>query len=373
MKVPKGFFFSGIHAGIKKSKKLDVGLVYSDSTLESVCFFTENKVKAAPLILDEKKLLWNKSKIRAIIVNSGNANCFTGVKGIKDAQDICKRTARILGLESRDVLMASTGIIGKRLPMTKILPKLPYLACSLHKDATLFSGAILTTDTFCKVSSKVVSQGRNKIRILGVAKGAGMIYPKLKQATMLGFIFTDANLSKNLLQTACQRAVDVSFNSITVDGCTSTNDSVFILASKRASEKPMTKKDKNFKKFFKALESVCIDLAKKIVQDAEGASKFIKITTKAASEEEAKKACNAIANSNLFKTALYGQSPNWGRIIQALGQAGISVKENVSLKASTLKKKHIEIMVDLKRGRHSWTVYTCDLTPEYIRINAEYS
>lgn len=373
MKVPRGFFFSGIHAGIKKSRKLDLGLAYSDSSIDSVCFFTDNKVKAAPLSLDLKKLKRNKSKMRALIVNSGNANCFTGAQGIKDADTICKRTARILGIRADDVLIASTGIIGKRLPMAKILPKLPYLACSLHKDATLFSKAILTTDTFCKVSSKVISLTKGKIRIVGVAKGAGMIYPSLKQATMLGFIFTDVNMSKNLLRSACQRAVDVSFNSITVDSCTSTNDSVFILASKRALKKPVVKKDKDFKKFSKGLESVCLELAKKIIQDAEGATKFIKITTKAASEEEAKKASKAIANSNLFKAAMYGQNPNWGRIIQALGQAGISVKENVTVKASMLRRKNIEIVVDLKKGKHSWTVYTCDLTPEYIRINAEYS
>jgi len=372
--VPEGFLLSGVSSGIKKANRLDLGLIYLQGFAEGVCFFTNNLVKAAPLILNIKKLKKSKGRIKAVIVNSGNANCFTGKRGLRDAENICSNLSRLLGVSSASVLACSTGIIGKRLPTGKILRSLPGLVSELNKDPSRFASSILTTDTFKKVSSRQIRIKRETVSILGVAKGAGMIYPRLKQATMLVFILCDVNIKRSLLKEASGKAVESSFNSITVDGCTSTNDSVFFLTSKRANGAAIESRDKDFEEFSKALNEVCLDLAKKIIQDAEGSTKFLKIRLRGArTESEAKTAGLSIANSNLFKTAIYGENNNWGRIIAALGQAGIHAKENITIRTSSLKKNNIEIIVDLKRGRASWTVYTSDLTPEYIKINAHYS
>ena len=248
------------------------------------------------------------------------------------------------------------------------------LVCSLGQSPIKFSESILTTDTFRKISSRQIIIGRNKASILGVAKGAGMIYPDLSCATMLAFILTDVNIKAGLLREAAQYSIERSFNSITVDGCASTNDSVIFLASGESRAVSIEKKDKDFRIFSGALSQVCLELAKKIVVDAEGATKFITIEVKGAkSFNQAKMGCFSIANSNLFKTAIYGENNNWGRIIAALGQAGIEVCDNASVKTSSLNKKNIDVVVNLKRGNYSWTVYTCDLTPGYIKINADYS
>ena len=237
-----------------------------------------------------------------------------------------------------------------------------------RENAESFSQSILTTDTFKKISCSEIKVQGGPARILGFAKGAGMIAPNV--ATMLVFILTDAVLPKALFKKIAKEAIDESFNSVTVDGCMSTNDTVFILSSK----KNVLKTTKEIAAFSIELKKVCLDLATMLVKDGEGASKFIKISIKGAkSKEEAKKAGLSIANSNLFKCAVYGANPNWGRIIAALGHAGIAVCEGIPVKMSDLTKKNITIEVDLKRGIFSQTVYTSDLTPEYIKINAEYS
>ncbi|HEC69113.1 MAG TPA: bifunctional glutamate N-acetyltransferase/amino-acid acetyltransferase ArgJ [Candidatus Omnitrophica bacterium] len=373
MKAPKGLTFSGIHSGIKR-KNLDLGLVVSEGFSDCVCFFTNNRVKANPIILNLNNLKINNSQIKAIIVNSGNANSFTGKQGLKDAQVINKKLSKLLNIKPEFILSASTGIIGKRLPVSKILKNLNRLVAELSPDNfKKFSQAILTTDTQRKLFFKEVKVSGEKVRILGIAKGAGMIYPQLNKATMLGFIFTDANIKRSLLIQACREAVDLSFNSISVDGCRSTNDSVFVLASKKSSS-GIERKDKSFKEFSSQLKEVMLSLAKSIVKDAEGATKFIEIEINSAkTKEEARRAGLAIANSNLFKTAIYGENPNWGRIISALGQAQIPLKDNISIKYTSLKARGVKLKIDLKRGKYSWRVYTSDLTPEYIKINSNYS
>ncbi|MFH1901314.1 MAG: bifunctional glutamate N-acetyltransferase/amino-acid acetyltransferase ArgJ [Candidatus Omnitrophota bacterium] len=374
MKIPQGFLFSGVSSGVKKSHRLDLGLVYSPDFAEGAYFFTDNKVKAAPLILSMRKIKRNKGKIKAIIVNSGNANCFIGKKGLDDAETICGKVSQLLREDSKYILPSSTGIIGKRLCLTKISKSLSKLTQGLGKNISDFAESILTTDTFKKISYKEVTIKKEKIRILGVAKGAGMIYPHLKQATMLSFIFTDINIKNSLLKEASRLAMENSFNSISVDACRSTNDSAFVLTSKKADKVFLQNKDKDFKIFAKSLEEVCLNLAKMIVKDGEGASKFVEIYLKGAkTKNEAKKAAFSIANSNLFKCALFGSNPNWGRIVAALGQAGIKVKENISINSTSLKNREIKITVDLKRGCFSRRVYTSDLTPQYVKINAKYN
>lgn len=375
MKAPKGFLFSGISAKIKKSGKKDLGLILgSEGLLECAGYFTSNKVKAAPVILDIEKLKKSQGRVKAVLVNSGNANCFTGKGGFNSAVSICDKLALRLGVEDRLVLMSSTGIIGKRLPSAKIIGRLDNLINSLSKDVHPFAESILTTDTVKKISFKEIKLSKGKAGILGVAKGSGMIYPDLKKATMLAFIFTDVNITRSLLNKASKEAMEKSFNSITVDGCTSTNDSVFFFSSKQSESALIDKQGRDFEVFSSALKELCLDLAKKVVKDGEGAGKFITVEVKGVkSRQLAKKAAFAAANSNLLKTAVYGENRNTGRVIQALGQAGVFVSSEAKINISGLKSKDVSILVDLKQGKYSHIVYTSDLTPEYIRINAEYS
>lgn len=373
MKVPRGFLFSGLQAGIKKSSCKDLGLIWIETRAESICFFTENKVKAAPVVLNMEKLK-KTSGIRGIIVNSGNANCFVP-QGLKDARIISQEMARLLGVKSEEILIASTGVIGKRLPLRKILKKLVKLRDSLdRKNFRDFAEAILTTDTFPKLSGVNFKLGKKEVNILGIAKGAGMIFPQLKNhSTMLGFILTDIGIKRGLFKKSAEKTVEVSFNSISGDGCQSTNDSLFFLAS-NSSGVFLDRKDKNFYLFSRKLTRVGLELAQKIIRDVEGSTKFIRIIVKGAgSQEEARKAGFSIANSSLFKASVYGQSLNKGRIVAALGQNGFKLRPDIFIKMSSVKKKKIDLMINLKRGRASWIVYTSDLTPEYVKINASYS
>ena len=370
--LPLGFKANAVASGIKKSAKLDLALFYSEVPAKAACCFTTNKVQAAPIRINRRYLKINKG-FRAIIVNSGNANCFTGDVGLRDAEVTTKALAKILGLKKESVLVASTGIIGRRLPVAKIKEATPQLAKGLSVSGiNKAKKAIITTDTFTKEMAVKFNLGSKIITLSGVAKGAGMIAPHM--ATMLCFIFTDASITQTALDKALKAAVAGSFNSITVDGCMSTNDSVMMLANGRAGNLLINAKN-HFNSFVKALNILCLELAKMIIRDAEGASKFIRITVKEAkSFEEAKKAALSIANSNLFKTAMYGRNPNFGRIIAALGASGIEVEEkNLKIKVSPLDKKYITVNVGIKRGEACATVYTSDLTPEYIKINASYN
>lgn len=358
--IPKGFLLSGIHCGIKK-KKLDLGLIYSKNPCLASAVFTTNSNPSYSVMLSKTNA---RIACRAILVNSGNANCYSHKSGLKDTQDIVVKLAKILKVKKGEVLIASTGIIGKKLPKEKIIKSFPALIKKLGRSSNDFARSILTTDTV----KKAVSVKVGPATITGFAKGAGMIYPNM--ATMLGFVITDADVPANIFKKATKQAIEESFNSISIDGCTSTNDTVFFLSSKKV---PLKGK-KRLDLFSKKLKYACMQLAKKIVKDGEGATKFIEITIKGAkTKHQAKRGGLALANSNLFKCALYGANANWGRIVSALGQAGIKITEDVSIKATSLKKKNINITVDLKEGKSQHTVYTCDLTPAYVKINAEYS
>jgi glutamate N-acetyltransferase/amino-acid N-acetyltransferase len=373
MNLPKGFLVNALSCGIKKSGKPDLALIYSKVPAKACGVFTANKIKAAPLRVTIEHIKNNIAQ--AIIVNSGNANCFTGIAGLNDAYISAKLIADKLGIKKNDCLVASTGIIGKRLPVEKIKKALLKLVKGVNrKGIKKVAKSIMTTDTKLKIASKKVQIGNKEIQIIGIAKGAGMIAPQLRQATMLCFIMTDAAITSQALKQALNEAVGSSFNSITIDGCMSTNDMVLVLANGLAKNR-LINQGGDLYKFKKALNEISLDIAKQIVKDAEGATKFIEIKVSGAkSDKQAKEGAFAIANSVLFKTAMYGANPNWGRIISALGQAGIDLKEEkIKIKHTSLNKKEIIIYVSLGIGRSTASVFTSDLTPKYVKINAEYS
>lgn len=370
--LPKKFKANGIFCGIKKSKKLDLALFHSEIPARASCLFTTNKIQAAPVRVS-KQHLKNSKIFNAIIANSGNANCFTGGSGIKDAKLTVKALAQELGVEEKNILVASTGIIGKRLPVNLIIKALPQLAKGASKEGIdKAKKAIMTTDIFTKEVTVKFNCGSKDITICGVAKGVGMIAPSM--ATMLAFVLTDANVTQNAINRALKACVDNSFNCITIDGCMSTNDSVMLLAN-GASGNTLIDKGANFNLFVKALNIICLTLAKMLVRDGEGASKFIEIKVRGAkSFKDAKQAALNIANSNLFKTACFGENPNFGRIVASIGASGVDVKEeDIRIKVSSLKKKDIFVDALIGSGDFSCVVYTSDLTPEYIKINAEYN
>jgi len=370
--LPRGFKANGVSAGLKKSGKLDLALFYSEIPAKASCRFTMNRLQAAPLKVCKDYL--KKSRVfQAIIVNSGNANCFTGSSGVRDAIQTTKYVADYLGIKKEAVLVNSTGIIGKMLAIDKIKSAIPDLAQGLSVAGMEKAvRAIMTTDTFTKAITARINIAGKVVTICGTAKGAGMIAPNM--ATMLAFIFTDANITQKALDKATDVAVNESFNCITVDGCMSTNDTLAVLAN-GASRNNLIKDGKDFYLFLEALKKVCLELAKMIIKDAEGATKFIEIKVeKAKSFNEARIAALAIANSDLFKTAVYGENPNFGRIAAAVGASGIDIKEeDIKIKVSSLKKKQVFVNVGINRGKSSATVYTSDLTPEYIKINAGYN
>ena len=354
---------AGINCGIKK-KNLDLGLIYVCDFGRAVGVFTKNVNPSYSVTVSKKNIA---SGLKAIIVNSGNANCYSHSRGLEDTNDIVQALADHIGVKHSNILIASTGIIGKPLPKEKIVDNLGRLVKSLTNDGDDFSRSIITTDAFVKTARESLIISGKKATICGFAKGAGMIYPNM--ATMLGFVLTDLDVPRPLFKEMVKTIVEETFNSISVDGCTSTNDTVFFVSSRRIP----------FEKKYEALvadkiRKVCLALAKLIVKDGEGASKFVTVTIKGAgSKNEAKKAAFSLANSNLFKCAIHGANANWGRVIAALGQSGIKAGENIAIKAGDLKKKDVSLMIDLKRGGFSWTVYTTDLTPKYIKINAEYT
>ncbi len=371
--APKGFKAAGINCGIKRSKKLDLGLIVSETKASATAVFTKNSVKAAPLLISQKHL--RNSEAQAIIVNSGNANCFTGKFGLNYAQDTTQYAADALGIKKTDIVVTSTGIIGKPLPIKKIEKGIPTLVKKLSSAANKnFEKSILTTDLVTKNSCVEVRLGGKKITIAGCAKGSGMIAPNM--ATMLGFVTTDAAVSKTLLKQALKEATAASFNRISVDGCISTNDMVVIMANGAARNKSIGSKGKDYNTFVQGLSHVCLDLAKKIVLDGEGATQFIEIKVCAAKTKiQAEKVAMAIAHSNLVKTANYTDNPNWGRVAAAagsLGLAGINEK-NIKISFSSKKKGYIFIQVDLNLGKHDAVAYTSDLTKKYVSINNEYN
>lgn len=390
--VPQGFIASGIHCGIKKRNK-DLALIYSIVPANAAATFTTSKVKAAPVLVC-KEQLEKSDQCRAIVINSGNANACTGTKGLFDAWSMVKNTAWVLDVPEHEVLVSSTGIIGQPLPIENILKGLKHAADKLDaKGNTDAAEAIRTTDTFKKEFSVEISIEGKKVKIGGMAKGSGMIAPNM--ATMLAFITTDVSISPELLRYSLKKAVDKSFNRISVDGDTSTNDMVVILANGLAGNKELQfKSDTNYKVFYNALEYVLIKLSKMIVLDGEGATKFVEIKIDgASSEESAIKAARAVSNSNLVKTAIHGEDANWGRILAAIGYSGIEfdpslveiffgdlaiLQKNYLINFSEeeakkiLVKNEIKITVDLNQGKDSATFWTCDLTKEYVSINSNY-
>jgi glutamate N-acetyltransferase/amino-acid N-acetyltransferase len=388
--TPKGFLFSTVEAAIKAPGRKDLALIYSEKEAYIAGTFTTNKIKAAPVKLNIKQI--RSGKGQALVVNSGNANACTGKKGIQDAVETAKLVSNGLDIKSSLVYVCSTGVIGTPMPMERVRPKISELTGNLGRSTIQdVAKAIMTTDTFPKIVMKKVKLGSKTGTIVGICKGAGMICPDM--ATMLCFIMTDSAVEQKTLDKTLSDAVNITFNTITVDGDRSTNDTVLIMANGMAGNPPITEKSKSYATFKNALYNVMFDLAKLIVKDGEGATKFIEIEIRGArSEADAKKAAFSVANSNLVKTALYGNDANWGRIMTALGYSGIIVKEEKveivlnGLKIvqkgmgtgkdreanERLKNREITIIVNLHLGKSSAKVLTCDLTEEYIRINATY-
>ncbi len=385
-----GFKASAVAAGLKNNNTPDLALIFSETDAVAAGVFTTNKVKAAPVLLSMEHI--HNGKARAIIANSGNANACTGLEGLNNARQTAKRVAKELGIRSHDVLVASTGVIGSQLDMARIQNAIPKLKNGLSQEGIPQAvEAIMTTDAFPKISRFEGKVGKKSYTILGMAKGAGMIMPQM--ATMLCFILTDVRIKKHDLKKALLTAVDASFNRITVDGDTSTNDTVLILANGLAGNPEFVSHD--FEEFEKALKKVMTDLATMIVRDGEGATKVVYVQVKgAASEKDARTAARVVANSTLVKTSFYGQDPNWGRIMAALGRSNIDMKErDISIwiddvqivkgglglgidheKSAAVKmhNKEFRLTVDLHQGNHEDQIITCDLTHEYVSINADY-
>ncbi len=388
--APKGFLFSTIEAAIKKPGRKDLALIFSQTEANIAGAFTTNKVKAAPVILDMKRI--KSGRGRAIIINSGNANACTGKQGLRDASEMAERIARCLHIKPSLVYVSSTGVIGAPMPMDRIASGIPGLVDGLGQASLEdIAAAIMTTDTFFKTVSKRVRIGAQTGTMAGICKGAGMICPNM--ATMLCFILTDIAVDQKTLNRTLQEGVKKSFNRLTIDGDMSTNDTVLIMANGILGNPPVTEKTEAFPPFRKALSELTIELAKMIAGDGEGATKYIEVEIKGAKNEaDAEKAALAIANSNLVKTAICGNDANWGRIMGALGYSGVFFKEKLvdiffgkvkivhkGLAAGkdkeageVLKGKKVKIVIDLHVGKASAKVFTCDLTEEYIRINADY-
>ncbi|MFH2046382.1 MAG: bifunctional glutamate N-acetyltransferase/amino-acid acetyltransferase ArgJ [Pseudomonadota bacterium] len=386
----KGFTASGVISGLKKNGRKDLGLIYSEVPANVAGVFTRNKVQAAPVVLDRQRI--KAGLCQAIIANSGSANCCTGDKGMEDALSEAKLAASGLNIAEEMVLVASTGVIGKPLELDKIKSAVPNLVKSLSADGINdFAQAIMTTDTVPKIASVKGEVGGCNFYITGVAKGAGMICPDM--ATMLCFIITDIKAESDYLKEALISSTNKSFNRITIDGDTSTNDTVLIMANGMSGINTDSLSEKEY--FQKLLDEVMIKLAKMVVKDGEGATKLVDITVNgAASESDARKIAGVIANSNLVKTALFGEDANWGRILAAAGRAGAEIKpesvdiyfDNVLMvkngcgcgidaeaKATkVLKKSEFTIMLDLKSGNANASILTCDFSIDYVKINADY-
>jgi len=388
--APEGFVANGINCGIKK-KRPDLGLIFSKEECIAVGTFTTNLVKAAPIILCKKNI---NNKINAIVVNSGIANACTGAKGLRDAEEINVFLAKLLNIKPSNILQLSTGVIGEYLSVSKIKNGLKKLIPSLDKKNHLNMGkAIMTTDTFPKEIAVEFEIKNKRVKIGGIAKGSGMISPKM--ATMLCIITTDVNIEKGLLNKILKQIVNKTFNRITIDGDMSTNDAAIMLANGCAENKIIKMKDEKEKKiFYENLYFVMDHLAKELVKDGEGATKFIKLKIdKINDEKKGEKIGFKIANSLLFKTAMYGGDANWGRVLASVGSVGIDFdiekiiikfgpyvlfKNGKPVKFSEVKvekylsQKEIEVSVILNEGENSLIIYTTDLTEEYIKINSKY-
>jgi glutamate N-acetyltransferase / amino-acid N-acetyltransferase len=389
---PQGFLFSACAAGIKASGRPDLALVLIPEAASAAAMFTRNQIVAAPVTVGRENLRRGDGLLRALIVNAGNANCATGKQGLKAATSVCTGLAKQIKANPHQVFPSSTGIIGVPLPVEKIHTALPGLisaAAATDEAFDQFANAILTTDTHKKIASQSITYNQTEIRLVGVAKGAGMIHPNM--ATMLVYLFTDLAASPKELQKCLKEAADQSFNNISIDGDTSTNDTALLLASGKSGVQFKQVK----KEFQAALTKVCRSLAAQIVADGEGVKHVVRLKIEEAhSRPEARQIARTIANSPLVKTAWAGADPNWGRILAAIGYAGVKINpERINIYlgeqqicrhgaacAFDAKRAHAymsepvyEIRIVLGSGSAGLEFLSCDLTAEYVRINADYS
>jgi glutamate N-acetyltransferase/amino-acid N-acetyltransferase len=392
--LPAGFSLSSACAGIKASGRADMALVEACPGTTAAAVFTKNRVMAAPLVVDRAALAASRGRIRAVIVNSGNANCATGKAGVKACERVCQQLGHLLGVPSEAVFPSSTGIIGVLLPVEKIISALPELAAGRNTTQQAIAGfahAIMTTDTRPKLAFAEFPSKRASVKVLGIAKGAGMIHPQL--ATMLVYLFTDVAATPAELRRALRKACDTTFNCMSIDGDTSTNDTVLLLASGKTGLR--LNRASIRKKFAEAVSQVCQSLAEQIVSDGEGVRHVIRLSIEQArNQQEARRVARTVAHSLLVKTAWAGADPNWGRILAAVGRSGVDINpERVSIQIGdqtvcrngvgcvfdekrahqALAKSRSQIRVQLGRGRGSTAFLTTDLTAEYVRINADYS
>ena len=393
--LPKGFRFAATACGLKKTGALDLALISSDVPASAAAVFTQNLVVAAPVTLSKKNLRESKGRMRAVVINAGNANCATGSQGELVAQRTNEEAARRMLLTPTELFVCSTGVIGVQLPVEKILRALESLARNRRSSARSFaelSLAICTTDTRPKTASATFKMSGKRIHLVGCAKGAGMIHPNM--ATTLAFVVTDAAIAPALLQRILHDVVSRTFNSISVDGDTSTNDTLLVLANGAAGAPAISGRSKAHRQFSAALEEVCGSLAQQIVADGEGAQRVIEIEVRGAkSESAARKIAETIATSPLVKTAFAGADPNWGRIFAAAGRAGVKFDPalveitmagikvlrkgqplafNERAASNRLLAEHVPIIVDLHAGKSRARFWTCDFTAEYVRVNASY-
>jgi glutamate N-acetyltransferase / amino-acid N-acetyltransferase len=393
--VPHGFRFSATACGLKKTGALDLALLSSDVPASAAAVFTQNQVVAAPVVVSKKNLLLSKGRMRAVIVNAGHANCATGEAGYTASVKMVEETARRLGCRPHEVFVCSTGVIGVPLPLERILRAVSGITRNRRPSVRSFaelSLAICTTDTRPKTSASSFRMARKRIHFMGCAKGAGMIHPNM--ATTLAFVATDASISPSLLQKTLRLVAARTFNAISIDGDTSTNDTLLVLANGAAGApriKAGTAADRAFRK---ALEEVCHSLALQIVADGEGAQRVIEIQVRGAkTDAAARQIAQTIATSPLVKTAFAGGDPNWGRIFAAAGRAGVKFDPqrvdiqmagfpvlyrgqplpfNERAASNRLLEPHVVLLLDFHAGHASARYWTCDFTAEYVRINASY-
>jgi len=385
-----GFQTAGVSCGLKKNGCKDLGLIYSKVPANVAGVFTQNRIQAAPVQLDRQRII--RGVCRALIVNSGNANCCTGEQGMRAAMDMASFTAAGVGVAEEEVLVSSTGVIGEPLPVDKIQSAMSALVGALHGEGIHdFAEAIMTTDTVPKVISRRGELDGKIFTVSGVAKGSGMIRPDM--ATMLCYVMTDIQASPELLKEMLKTGVDLSLNRITVDGDTSTNDTALLMANGLSGAEVSNDAQKGV--FQPVLNDVLISLAKWLIKDGEGATKLVEIVVKGAeSDQGARKIADTVAHSNLFKTALFGEDANWGRILAAAGRAGVAVDpEKMDVRfgpvlmvqdgmgcgkaaeaeaTKILKQPEFDITIDLKLGKGHASVLTCDFSIDYVKINADY-
>jgi glutamate N-acetyltransferase/amino-acid N-acetyltransferase len=393
--LPRGFRFAAMNCGLRKPPRLDVGLIVAEQPVSGAGVFTQNFVQAAPVVLSREHLASAAGRIRAVIVNSRNANAATGPAGMDASLATAQRVAQTLACEPEQVLVCSTGVIGVPLRVERILRAVPHLASVAKRETQAFeefTQAIMTTDTRNKWAAARCQIGGRTVRLLGCAKGAGMIHPRM--ATMLAYIVTDAAITPAFLQRALRKEVRTTFNAITVDGDTSTNDTLLVLASGAARNRLIESAGAAYRKFCAALEKVCHSLALQIVADGEGARRVIEVEVRGApSHRSAEQVARAIAGSSLVKTMFAGGDPNWGRVLAAAGRAGVKFdpnQTNVYLAGTLtcsggvehhfsesrlhrrLSKTFVPVIVELAAGNGTARVWTCDFTADYVHINASY-